>query len=105
LTVKAASAASAVGLHARQQHQAAAAFDEHAHRGLVARALDEIAFPVAWHDAVVDFRRTHMDADHLGELASPVSISAARHASALALTKADDSSRRSSPRACASMAV
>ena len=34
---------------------------------LVARPLDEIALPVAGHQAVLDLGRAHMDADHLGE--------------------------------------
>ena len=61
--------------HLGQQHQPARALDQHAHRGLVACALDEIAFPVPWHDTVIDLRRAHVDADHVGDLAAPVGAS------------------------------
>jgi len=59
--------------HLRQQHQATGAFNQHADGRLVAGALDEVAFPVTWHHPVVDLRRAHMDAHHVGDLAAPVS--------------------------------
>jgi hypothetical protein len=46
--------------------------DEHTYRGLFARALDGVARPVAWHDAIVDLGRSHVDADHVGDLPVPI---------------------------------
>ena len=76
--------------HARQQHQTAGALNEHADRGLVAGTLDEIAFPVARHDAVSDFRRAHVDADHVRDLATPIRATTAPQARAMAMTQAGD---------------
>ena len=41
------------------------------------RSHDEVAFPMAGHHPVVDLRRAHVDAHHLGDLAAPVSASLA----------------------------
>ena len=41
---------------------------QHTHRRLVARTLDEVALPMARHQAVLNLGRTHMDARHLGNL-------------------------------------
>jgi hypothetical protein len=76
--------------HARQQHQTAGALNEYADRGLVAGTLDEIAFPVARHDAVSDFRRAHVDADHVGNLATAIGAAIARQARAVSMTQAGD---------------
>jgi len=73
--------------HARQQHQAAGALDEHAQRGLVARALDEVALPVARHHSVVHLGRVHVDADHVGELPTPIRAAAARQARSATLAQ------------------
>lgn len=75
-------------IHLGQQHQAARAFDQHAHRGLVAGALDEVALPVARHDAVVHLGWAHMDADHVGDLPAPVLAPRARHAGAATVAQA-----------------
>ncbi len=77
-------------VHSGQQHEAAGALHEHAHGGLVAGALDEVALPVARHEPVLDLGRTHMDADHLGDLAAPVDATLARHARAATVVQAGD---------------
>jgi hypothetical protein len=74
--------------HARQQHQTAGALNEHADRGLVASALDEIAYPITRHDSVSDFRWAHVDADHVGNLATAIGATTARQARAVAMTQA-----------------
>lgn len=56
----------------------------------VARAFDEVALPVSRHHTVVHLGPAHMDADHLGNLASPVGAPAARHAGASPVAKAGD---------------
>ena len=76
--------------HLGQQHQAAGALDQHADGGLVASAFDEVAFPVARHDPVVDLGRAHVDADHIGDLAAAVSATRARHARAAAVAQTGD---------------
>jgi hypothetical protein len=76
--------------HARQQHQTAGALNEHADRGLVAGTLDEIAFPVARHDGVSDFRWAHVDADHVRDLTTAVHATTAWQARAVAMTQAGD---------------
>ena len=74
--------------HAREQHQAAGALDQHTDCGLVASALDEVTFLMARHDTILDFRRAHVDADHVGNLATAVSTASAWQARAVAMTQA-----------------
>src|ERR1035438_2082479 len=73
-----------------QQHQATRALHEHAHRGLVARALDEVALPVPRHDAVVDLGRPHVAAHPLEDLGASIIAARARHASAAPVAQAGD---------------
>lgn len=73
--------------HARHQ-QARAALDQHTHRGFVASSLEQVAFPVAWHQPVIDFGRAHVDAHLLGQPASPALARQARLACAAALAQA-----------------
>ena len=54
-----------------EARQAAGAFNQRAHQLLVADVVDEVAFPVARLYAAVDFGRTHMEDDHVGDLATP----------------------------------
>ena len=75
-------------MHARQQHQAARTLDQHARRELVAGALDEVAFPVPWHHAVIYLGRAHVDVDHVGDLPAPVGAAAARQPRAATLPQA-----------------
>jgi len=74
--------------HLGQQHQATLSLYQHTHRGLVAGALDEVAFPVAGHDAIVHLGRAHMDADHVGDLTAPIFASRAGHAGGAAMAQA-----------------
>lgn len=82
--------AAQLGRKARQQHQAAAALDEHSDGGAVGRAPDQIALPVPRHLALVHLGRAHVDADHLGDVAAPVRSSGTGHARAATLTQAGD---------------
>lgn len=74
--------------HLRKQHQAAGPFDQNAYRGLVACALDEVAFPVPRQHPVLDFRRPHMNTDHARNLSAPVCASCTRHARAVTMAQA-----------------
>ena len=74
--------------HPGKQHQAAGPFDQNADCGLVAGTFDEIAFPVSRQQSVFDFRRSHMNADHVGNLSAPVNAPCARHARAVAVAQA-----------------
>jgi hypothetical protein len=74
--------------HSCKQHQARRALHQHADGGLVARTLDEIAFPLARHDAIGYLRRPEMDAHHLRDLATPILPCRARLAPAPALAQA-----------------
>ena len=76
-------------VHLGQQHQAARALYQHAHRGLVAGAFDEVALPVAPHRAIFHLGRAHVDADPIGELPAPVFTPRARQPSARALAHTD----------------
>lgn len=53
-------------------------------------ALDQVALPVTWHQPVRKLRRTHMDADHVGKLATSIHSTRARPASGCALQQTDD---------------
>ena len=72
MQVKPASAASAVAPHASEQNQAARALDQGANRGLIARTLDQIAFPMTGNEAILDLGWAHVQAQHIGDLAAPV---------------------------------
>lgn len=52
--------------------------------------LDEVAFPVSGKRPVVDLRQTHMDAEHLGQMAPAFFKSRARYAPALGTAQADN---------------
>lgn len=43
--------------------------DQYLAGGLAANALDDVTFPVARHERVLDFLQTHVDADHFWNLA------------------------------------
>lgn len=58
--------------HLGEQHQPGAALDQHGDGRAVAGTLDQIAFPVSGHDPVVHFRRTHVDADGLCQVSTPI---------------------------------
>ena len=53
-------------LHLGKQHQAAGPLNQHANRGLIAGAFEEVTFPVTRRQAVFHFGRAHVDTDHVG---------------------------------------
>jgi len=61
-----------------QHHQPAGAFHQGPDCAGIAFSLDEITFPVPGKLAVFDLGRAHMDAQHVGNLASAVLALAAR---------------------------
>jgi len=73
--------------HLAQQHQPGAALDKNSHCGLVACALDQIPLPMPRHQSVMNLGRSHMDADHLGNLSSPVLARRAGSAAAAPLAQ------------------
>ena len=77
-------------VHLGQQHQARRALHQHPNGGAVGGATDQVAFPVAGHDAILDLGRAHVDADHLGKPPAPVLARRAALARALALAEASD---------------
>lgn len=56
----------------------------------LALALDQVAFPLARHHAIFDFRRAHLSTDHLGNLAASVPTARTRPARCLALAQTDN---------------
>jgi hypothetical protein len=50
-------------IHFRQDHQARGAFHQRTDSRAIVGANDDIAFPMARHQAVFDLRRAHVDAD------------------------------------------
>ena len=63
-----------------QHHQTRAALDQYTHGRAVARALDEIALPVAGEGPVVGLGWAHMNAQQIGHLSPAILAPAARHA-------------------------
>lgn len=76
--------------HLDQQHGAAHALHQYAHCRAVTRTLDGVAFPVPGHEPVVDLRRALMDADHVGNLATPVGATRAQQVLSVALAQTSD---------------
>jgi hypothetical protein len=66
------------------------AFNQRADRGTVAFALDQVAFPMAGNEAVLDFGRADVDALHFFDLAAPVDAPAAWFAHLVMVAKASD---------------
>ena len=42
---------------------------------------------MAWNDGVIDFRRAHVDANHVGDLATAIRAATARQARTAAMTQ------------------
>lgn len=76
--------------HPGKQYQARGALHQHADGGLVASALDEVAFPVTRHDTIGHLRRPEVDAHHLRDLATSILSCRARLTPAPALPQAGD---------------
>lgn len=55
-----------------QDQQRASALDQGAHCAGIAFALDEVALPVAWKLVILHLGRKQVDAEHIGDLATPV---------------------------------
>ena len=77
-------------VHLHQHQVATGSLHQRAYTRGVGFALDQVAFPMPWHQPVFDLRWAHMDADHLGNLAAPIHTTRARSACRLALPQADD---------------
>lgn len=77
-------------IHLHQHQIAAGTLDQGAHRRGVGLTLDQIALPVTGHQPIFDLWRMHMDADHVGDLATPIHSARAWLAGCLALLRADD---------------
>lgn len=58
--------------------------------GRTAYPLDQISLPMARHNAVFDFRRPHMDADHIRNGAAPICTPSARSPTLPSLEQAGD---------------
>src|SRR5258708_16096181 len=58
--------------HLRQQHQATGALNQHADARLGSGALNEVAFPMAWHHPIVALRRADRGTHHARATPPPV---------------------------------
>ena len=76
--------------HLHQHQVAAGPFNQCTDRRCIGLAFDQVTFPVSWHKAVFNFRRAHVNTDHVGNLPTTVNAATARSSRALALTQADD---------------
>lgn len=74
--------------HFCQDQAAAAALYQRTNSGTVVLALDQITFPVTRHFTRVDLGRTPMNADHVGDLATPIHFATARLACCFTLAQA-----------------
>jgi len=52
--------------------------------------LDQVAFPMPWHQPVFDLWQTHINADHLRDLATTIHTAKARSARRIVLAQTDD---------------
>ena len=77
-------------IHFCQCDKERASLNQSTNGGRIARTLDQIALPMARHDAVFDFRRAHMDADHVRNGAAPIWIPSARPPTLTSLAQAGD---------------
>ena len=77
-------------IHFYQCDEERASLNQRANGGRIARALDQIALPMARHDAVFDFRRAHMAADHVRNGAAPICTPSARSLTLVAVALAGD---------------
>lgn len=68
--------------------QARVALQQHPHRRAVIRPLENIALPMPGKGAVVSPRRSHVDAQHLGQLIAAILSARARHAFAVGMAQA-----------------
>ena len=59
-------------IHFCQCHEERGSLNQRANGRRITRTLDQIALPTARFDAVLDFRRAHMDTDHVRNGAAPI---------------------------------
>ena len=77
-------------VHLDQHQVATGAFYQGADRRSVGLSLDQVTLPVARHQAVFNLRRTHVNANHLRDLATSIDAARARPSRRLALAQADN---------------
>lgn len=77
-------------VHLVQHQVVTGAFHQGTYHRDVGLALDQVALPMARHQAVFDLRRAHVDADYLGNQAAPIYTTRTRPACRLTLTQTDD---------------
>lgn len=77
-------------VHLGKHHKTGRAFDQRANRGAVAGALDQVAFPVARDEAVLDLWWADMDALHVLDLVAPIIAATARLAHLVVMTQTCD---------------
>ena len=73
-----------------QHHQSAGALDQGPHCTGIAFPLDEIFFPVPGELAIFNLWRAHMDAQHVGDLASAVLAFATRQSFVVGVAQGGD---------------
>ena len=77
-------------IHFCQCDEERASLNQRANGRRIARTLDQIALPMARHDAVFDFWRAHMDAGHVRNAAAPICTPSARSPTLAGLAQAGD---------------
>ena len=83
--------AGGLGMRQLDQHeQSAGTLDQSANGTGVTLAFDEITLPVTWKLAVFDLGWAHMDAEHVGNLPTPVLALAAQRALVASLAQVGD---------------
>ena len=77
-------------IHPWQCDEECASLNQRANGGRITRTLDQIALPMARHDAVFDFRRAHMDAGHVRNGAALICTPSVRSPTLAGLAQAGD---------------
>ena len=77
-------------IHFCQCAEERASLNQRTNDGRIARSLDQIALPMARHDATLDFRRVHMAADHVRNGAAPICTPSAQSPTLASLAQAGD---------------
>ena len=75
-------------IHRCQCDEERSSLNQRANGRRITRTLDQIALPMARHDAVFDFRRAHMDTDHVRNGAAPICTPSARPPTLASLAQA-----------------
>src|SRR5690606_15889431 len=77
-------------VHFHQHQIPAAALHQRADGRRIGLAFDQVTFPVTWYHAILNLRRTHVDANHVGYLAAPIHTTRTWTTAALTLPQAND---------------